>query len=102
MGPEMPTPSPHTPPSVSPSRATSDSTVYTIMSSAWRGRREVDRDVDALAHLAGQVDEDAGQVVAVEIEPDRVGGVGVDRERGRRRPPALLPAFGLEHEPVAK
>ena len=40
------------------------------------GHWEVDRDVDPLPHLSREIDQDAGQVVAVEVQPDRVGRRG--------------------------
>ena len=58
------------------------------------GGREVERHVAALPHVAGEVDEDAGEVVAIEVETDGESGFGVDRQDGGRRAP--LPAAAVD------
>ncbi len=53
---------------------------------------------DARDDFACEIDEDDGDVIAVDVDADRVAGIGADLELGRRLSPAAptLARFGDE------
>ena len=62
------------------------------------GRREIEVDVLALSHPSSQVDEHAGQVVAVEVEAEGEGTFRVDPDHAGGRPSLLTATIGLKDE----
>src|SRR5207248_5252073 len=65
------------------------------------GRREIEVDVLALSHPSSQVDEHAGQVVAVEVEAEREGTFRVDPDHAGWRPTLLAPRSVSKTSPSA-
>jgi len=54
--------------------------------------------MDAVADLPGKIDEQRGQVVAVQVKSDGVGAVGIDGQLDRRGAAAVAEPFGLVDE----
>ena len=62
------------------------------------GRREIEVDVLALSRASRQIDEHAGQVVAVEDEAEGEGTFRVDPDHAGWRPTLLAPTIGLKNQ----
>src|SRR3546814_18105209 len=58
------------------------------------GKRESDLARVTAANLAGQVERHQRDMIAVDVEPDRKGAVGIDDDPHRGLAPTALPAPG--------
>ncbi len=66
------------------------------------GHGEVDFTADAEADIADEIEGDDGDVVAVDVQPDGEGAVGIDHQLGRRLAAAAQLAPGLEDHAVVQ